>query len=235
MENKMIKADDRFFIDHWWLKSYHLFSFAQYLDYKNMNFWNMRVFNDDYIKAETWFWLHPHKDMEILTIVIDWEITHWDNIWNKEGTKAWEIQTMTAWTWIMHSEENLWKEDVVLYQIWFIPNKNGLNPWYKNHKINLENNKLNLLASWQKEDNVWFLNSDVKVYRWLFSKWENIDYKIKKNRWLFGYITKWSLKIWDKTLNKWDQIRYEEVWDYDINIQENDTDFIVIDVNLNSY
>lgn len=232
MKNTIIKKSKRYLANHSWLKSYHLFSFAEYYDYNNNNFWNLRVFNDDFIEAKTWFWLHPHSNMEILTIVLNWWITHGDNLWNKETTNAWEIQTMTAWSWIMHSEENLWDEEVHLYQIWFSTNMPWLKPDYKNHKINLEQNKLNLLSSWNIQDNVWFLNSDVKVFRWIFDKFKKIEYEILENRWLFIYITNWIIKVWNEILNSWDQLRFSEIWKYKIEILEEKTDFILINVKM---
>lgn len=231
MTNIIIKNENRYLAKHDWLSSYHIFSFADYYDYNNTHFWNLRVFNDDLIKAKTWFWLHHHDNMEILTIVLKWWITHWDNLWNNSTTYAWEIQTMTAGSWIMHSEKNLWDEEVHLYQMWFYPNNRWLKPDYKNHKINLEDNKLNLLASWNIEDNVWFLNTDVKVYRWIFNKWEFFEYKID-NRWLFVYITTWSIKIWDNILISWDQLRFDEIWSYKMEVLEWNTDFILVDVIL---
>ena len=167
--------------------------------------------------------------MEILTIVLNWWITHGDNLWNTETTYAWEIQTMTAWTGIFHSEQNFLDEEVHLYQIWFSPSKIWLTPDYKNHKILLENNKLNLLASWNKEDKVWFLNSFVKVFRWMFDKWEKFEYEILENRGLFIYVSFWTIKNWDEIISSGDQIRFSEIWLYSFEVLEK-TDFILINV-----
>lgn len=228
-KNTIIKKENRYLANHSWLRSYHLFSFAEYYDYNNNNFWNLRVFNDDFIDAKIWFWLHPHSNMEILTIVLNWWITHGDNLWNTETTYAWEIQTMTAWTGIFHSEQNFLDEEVHLYQIWFSPSKIWLTPDYKNHKILLENNKLNLLASWNEEDKVWFLNSFVKVFRWIFDKWEKFEYEILENRGLFIYVSFWTIKNWDEIISSGDQIRFSEIWLYSFEVLEK-TDFILINV-----
>ncbi len=229
--NKVIKKEKRAFVDNWWLKSYHLFSFSSYYDPENVSFWNLRVFNDDYIEAKTGFWLHPHENMEILTIILKWELTHWDNMWNNESIKVWEIQTMTAWTWILHSEENKWNIPVHLFQLWFLTNKIWHKPSYKNNRVKLYENSLNLIASWEKDNNAWFLNSDIKVYWWKYSKWNKFEYEIEKWRWLFIYIINWELEIENLVLTKEDQIRYEESWNYNFFIK-NDSDFILINVKI---
>ncbi len=231
MKNTIINKSQLYKSDHSWLTSYHIFSFADYYDSNNIDFWNLRVFNDDFIKSETWFWLHPHRDTEILTIVLEWEITHGDSLWNKQTTKTWEIQTITAGTWILHSEQNLWKKDVHLYQIWFKTNSFSLKPEYKSHKINLKESSLNLLASLKKENNVWFLNSDVSVYRWKFDKDDNFEFEIKKSKGLFLYVYKWQIEIdWNK-LQTQDHLRYSIEGVYKFKILEK-SDFILIEVSL---
>lgn len=232
MKNRIIRSVYRFLSDHGWLKSYHIFSFADYYDPSNMSFWNMRVFNDDYIKWKSGFWLHPHSNMEILTIVLDWEITHWDTLWNKVSVKKWQIQTMSAWIWIRHSEENMWDKPVHLYQIWFLPIHIWNIPSYKDIDVNIENNKLNLLASNIIQDNVWFLDSDVKVYYWRFDKNKSFEYNIEKWRWLFLYLYKWELIINKSVLKEGDQLRFELEWIYDFLVNDNLCEFVLIDVEI---
>lgn len=230
MKNRIIKSIYRFLSNHGWLKSYHIFSFADYYDPSNMWFWNMRVFNDDYIEAKSGFWLHPHSNMEILTIVLDWEITHWDTLWNKASVKKWQIQTMSAWTWIRHSEENMWDKLVHLYQIWFLPTHVWNTPWYKDLSINIENNKLNLLASNIEQESVWFLDSDVKVYYWKYDIHKSFEYIVEKWRWLFLYMYKWELIINKSALREGDQLRFELEWIYEFLVNSGDSEFVLIDV-----
>jgi len=229
---KIIKKDNRYFIDNWWLKSYHLFSFSEYYDINNMNFWNLRVFNDDFIEWKKWFWMHPHSNMEILTIMLDWEITHSDSMWNKWVIKTWEIQTMTAWKWIFHSEFNESDKDLHLFQIWFETNKIWLEPCYNNHNTVLKDSKLNIIAWWNKHDWIWFLNTDVNVYRWKYNLWEKLDFDLLKGRWVFIYVIDWVIKLWDKNIGKWDQLRCTDISLLNFKISANNTDFILIDVKL---
>lgn len=229
--NKIIKKTDLFKASHWWLTSYHIFSFANYYDANNLWFWNLIVFNDDFIDWKSGFPLHPHSNAEILTIVLDWEITHGDTLWNKDTIKKWEIQTMTAWSWVFHSEENNSSKDTHLYQIWFKTHTLWLKPSYKKHKINLENNSINLLSSGDIYDEVWYLNSNVKVYRWIFDKWEKFSYDIKKSKGLFLYLYQWSIKtiIWN--LESMYHIRFDIEWEYKFDILKR-SDFILIEVDL---
>lgn len=231
MKNQIIKSNLVYEVNNGWLKSRHIFSFAEYFDAENMWFWNMRVFNDDYIAWNSWFWLHPHSNMEILTILLDWEITHWDDLWNKKTIKSWEIQTMSAWTWILHSEENLSDNETHLFQIWFTPLHLGNKPNYRDLKVYLVKNKLNLLVSNNKDDVIWYLDSDVNVYKWQFEAWHSFDYQIKKRRGLFLYINKWELEINWEILKSWDQIRYTIWWKYNFS-SKTDSDFVVIDVKI---
>lgn len=231
MKNIVIKSNEVYQASHWWLNSRHIFSFADYYDPNNMWFWVMRVFNDDYIDWNSGFWMHPHDNMEILTIVLKNEISHSDSMWNTETIKEWEIQTMSAWTWVFHSEKNLSNNLTHLYQIWFLPNNLWTKPWYKDQKIELNNNNLNLLASNNIDDGVWFLDSNVLVYRGLFDNNQKFDYDLKPWKWLFIYITSWKIEIDWNVLEEKDQIRYSISWKYTFNVLEK-TDFILIEVDL---
>lgn len=229
--NRIIRKHELYKAEHSWLTSYHLFSFADYYDPQNIDFWNLRVFNDDYINAKSWFGLHPHQNAEILTIVLEWEITHWDSLWNKHTTKAWEIQTLTAGTWLFHSEENLSNQDMHLFQIWFKTNAFGIKPDYKNHTIDIQKNTLNLLVSWNKQDKVWYLNTDVKVYRGQFDAWTRFHYNISEGKGLFLYIYTWSMTDEKECYEEMDQIRFSIPGNYTFtNTQK--SDFILIEVNL---
>lgn len=223
----IIPAKERFLAQHGWLQSYHLFSFADYYDKTNISFWNLRVFNDDYIAWNSGFALHPHDNMEILTIVLDGSITHTDSLWNKEKTRVWELQTMSAWTGIFHAEMNEEPSPLHLYQLWFFPIKKDVPPCYTNKKVVLKNNALNLLF-WKNEPNP--LNTDILVYRWLYKKGKSFEYTIKKWRGLFLYVHTGKIEIDTHTLSEWDQIRIYKEWVYTFSSLENITDCIVIEV-----
>lgn len=113
-----------------WLKSRFHFSFAEYYNRENMNFGVLRVVNDDLVKAGTGFDTHPHRDMEIVSYVVDGELTHKDTMGNERKLSRGMVQYMSAGTGVMHSEYNLGKETSRFLQIWILPEKKGLEPNY---------------------------------------------------------------------------------------------------------
>ncbi len=137
MHNIIIrKSDERGFFNHDWLKTYHTFSFSEYYDEQFMNYHSLMVINDDTIKPNTGFGLHPHKNMEIITYVLSGTLTHSDNLGNKEEIKAGCFQVMSAGTGIVHGEFNHGNVECHLLQMWISPNRNGGEPYYKISKPN---------------------------------------------------------------------------------------------------
>ncbi len=124
-------ADQRFFADHGWLKTYHSFSFADYYDPQNVQWGALRVFNEDYIAAGAGFPEHPHRDMEILTYVFSGELEHQDSMGNRGVVKAGGVQFMSAGTGVRHAEFNGRKDlDLHLVQMWVLPGRVGTPPTY---------------------------------------------------------------------------------------------------------
>ncbi|HUY11019.1 MAG TPA: pirin family protein [Candidatus Dormibacteraeota bacterium] len=125
------RSDERAFLDHGWLKTYHSFSFADYVDPKNLNWGALRVFNDDVIEAGQGFGKHPHRDMEILTYVLEGELEHRDSMGNIGVVGPGAVQYLSAGTGITHSEYNHSKERPVhLVQMWVLPHAANLAPRY---------------------------------------------------------------------------------------------------------
>ena len=125
------RADERYFADHGWLRSYHSFSFADYLDRNNINWGALRVFNDDDIAAGQGFGTHPHRDMEILTYVLSGQLEHRDSMGNRGVVGPGDVQYMSAGTGVSHSEFNhSASEPLHLVQMWVFPARNGEPPAY---------------------------------------------------------------------------------------------------------
>ncbi|PKH07413.1 pirin-like bicupin family protein [Moritella sp. Urea-trap-13] len=166
--------------NHGWLKANHHFSFANYYNPKRMGFGSLLVVNDDLIAAGTGFPAHPHRNMEIITFVRSGAITHKDNAGNKGVTLAGEVQVMSAGTGITHSEYNLTKEPLTLYQIWIEPNKHNVKPRWDSKVFSdnsdTVNNKdtvnhtdkasLPLLVSGypNEQDDALFINQKARIY-----------------------------------------------------------------------
>ena len=144
------KAEDRGVADHGWLKSFHTFSFADYYDPAHMGVGNLRVINDDRIAPGTGFGTHGHRDMEIVSYVLEGELAHKDSMGNGATILPGEVQRMTAGTGVRHSEYNHSKDRVTHFlQIWIEPNVNGVVPSYEEKRFTDadKRGRLRLIAS----------------------------------------------------------------------------------------
>ncbi|MGH7707075.1 MAG: pirin family protein [Vulcanimicrobiaceae bacterium] len=125
------RSGDRMVFDHGWLKTYHSFSFAEYFDPHNLSWGALRVFNDDTVAPGQGFGTHDHRDMEILTYVLDGELAHRDSMGNERVVAPGAVQYLSAGTGISHSEYNHSKVDPVHFvQMWVLPRRTGLKPQY---------------------------------------------------------------------------------------------------------
>jgi redox-sensitive bicupin YhaK (pirin superfamily) len=124
----IIRSDERHHADHGWLDTRWHFSFADYHDEKNMNWGPLRVFNDDVVQPGGGFDFHPHKDMEIVSYIVDGALEHQDRLGNRHVNRAGEVQVMSAGTGIVHAERNPANEPMRLLQLWIIPRHRGLPP-----------------------------------------------------------------------------------------------------------
>jgi len=133
---KVIKSEDRYHADFGWLSTYWHFSFDTYHDPSNVNWGALRVFNDDVIRPGQGFGSHPHRDMEIVTVVLEGELEHRDNQGNTGVIHPGEVQVMSAGTGIVHSEYNHSKERPVhLLQLWIMPRTKGLKPRWEQRQF----------------------------------------------------------------------------------------------------
>lgn len=132
------KGRDRGHANHGWLDTHYTFSFADYYDPRFMGFRTLRVMNEDRIEAGQGFGTHPHKDMEIVTYILDGKLEHRDSLGTGSVIERGELQRITAGTGVLHSEFNASPtEPVHLYQIWLLPERRGLKPEYEQKQIDL--------------------------------------------------------------------------------------------------
>ena len=229
---KLINAEDRHFSSTGWLKSHFLFSFADYYDPANMHFGPLRVFNDDYVAPHSGFPQHPHSEMEIVTIVLDGEVSHEDSMGNKTVIRAGEVQRMTAGTGITHSEANNSDDELHLLQLWFIPNKRGLNPSYEQRRIDFKDSKNELipLVTGQKVlEDVVFMNSNSTIYYAHLKGEKEIDFKTFEIRKTLIYVLEGELFANGMQATQNDQLRIDHETAVLIRATQ-DSSFILIDV-----
>ncbi|QHL86223.1 pirin family protein [Nibribacter ruber] len=229
---KVISASDRHHAAHGWLNSYFLFSFSEYYDMNNLQWGPLRVFNDDYIAGKNGFPEHSHAEMEIVTIVLEGEISHKDSLGNETVISAGQVQRMTAGTGISHSEKNDKDDEVHLYQLWFFPNKKGLTPSYEQKSVDFlkEKNELIPLVTGQKVlEDVVYMNSNSTVFYANLEDGKEINFKTFQIRKGLIYVTSGELFVNGVQVQKNDQVRSMDVDALRIKATA-DSSFILIDL-----
>ncbi|MGB2538339.1 pirin family protein [Hafnia paralvei] len=204
------KANDRGHANHGWLDSWHSFSFADYYDPDFMGFSALRVINDDRIAAGEGFPTHPHKDMEILTYVMEGAVAHQDSMGNKEQVNAGEFQIMSAGTGIRHSEFNAYQDrDLHLYQIWIIPDQKNLTPRYEQKAFDVPQGR-QLVLSPDARDGSLKVFQDMTLTRWALLKDEQSVYQMQADRRVWIQVVKGNVSINGQHVNTADGVA---IWD----------------------
>lgn len=179
------KANDRGHANHGWLDSHHTFSFADYYDASHMGFRGLRVINDDRVAEGGGFGTHPHRDMEIVTYVLEGALEHKDSMGNGSIMRPGDVQRMSAGTGVRHSEYNASTEEPVHFlQIWIMPDKLGIAPSYaqKTFEDDEKHAKLRLLASPKGDDGSISLNADTRLYATLLEKGDKVEHVVAPGR-----------------------------------------------------
>lgn len=190
------KSDDRGKGDHGWLKTSYTFSFSDYYDAKFMGFRTLRVINEDVVSPDKGFDTHPHKDMEILTYILEGTLAHKDTMGNHSQIKAGEFQLMTAGSGVQHSEFNPSKKDSAhLLQIWIKPSEKGLQPNYQQKDFSSLNQGLKLVVSPSGHEGSLKIHQDAYVYLGKFHKEEEIEFKLGKERHAWIQIIKGDIQL----------------------------------------
>lgn len=216
--------------NHGWLKSSFHFSFAEYFNPTNINFGVLRVLNDDLIEENTGFDTHPHKDMEIITYVIDGELTHKDSMGNSRTLSRGHMQYMSAGTGVQHSEYNLGNAKLRLLQLWIIPDKKGYIPNYGDRNFRWEDRIDNwmYMVSSQEGDGPIKINQDINIYTNYLEKDGEESFKVRENRQAYLVQIEGSSNINDMDLNEGDAL---EIIEENIKIEaKENSHFIVIEM-----
>lgn len=167
-----------------WLRSKFHFSFAEYYNPDNIQFGVLRVINDDLIEAGTGFDTHPHRNMEIISYVVNGDLTHRDSMGNKNTITRGQVQYMSAGTGVLHSEHNFGKDLLRLLQIWIFPAENGLQPNYGDYSFNWDDRKNNwlLMVSGLNGDAPIKINQDANIYSLELEKGKDIQFPVNDSR-----------------------------------------------------
>lgn len=178
-------AADRGHFDHGWLDTFHTFSFGDYYDPAQMGFRSLRVMNDDRVQPGQGFGMHGHRDMEIVTYVLEGELQHRDSLGNGSVLRAGHLQRMTAGTGVRHSEFNPSAEHAVhLYQIWLLPRQQGLVPGYEELALDEKekSGRLHLVASPDGAAGSLTIHQDARLYLASLSPGQEVSSAIEPGR-----------------------------------------------------
>jgi len=194
------RAHERGHANHGWLDTYHTFSFSDYYDPKFMGFRSLRVINEDKVQAGYGFPTHPHRDMEIITYVLEGSLEHRDSMGTGSVIRPGEVQKMSAGTGIRHSEFNHSKtEPVHLYQIWILPERDGIKPMYEQKPIPAaeKHGKLRLLASPRggNGNSAVKLYQDAELYSAELAPSQSVEHALAKDRYAWVQVARGSVTV----------------------------------------
>lgn len=190
-----------------WLDSQHTFSFGSYYDPNHMGFANLRVINEDKVQPGKGFGTHSHRDMEIISYVLEGELEHKDSIGNGSTIRPGDVQRMSAGTGIAHSEFNGSTKDLVHFlQIWITPEREGIEPSYeqKNFPLAEKQGKLKLVASPDGKDNTVTINQDANLYVAVLNQGDRVSHNTDKSRSLWLQVAKGAVEVNGRALNTGD-------------------------------
>jgi redox-sensitive bicupin YhaK (pirin superfamily) len=200
-------AAERGHFDHGWLDTYHTFSFADYYDPAHMGFRALRVINDDRVDPGQGFGMHGHRDMEIITYVLEGALEHRDSMGNGSLLRPGELQHMTAGTGVRHSEFNPSdREPVHLYQIWLLPDRKGLRPSYEQKAFSEEERrgKLRLVASPDGKQGSLMIHQDARLYLAMLKAGETVSHPVNPGRHAWVQVLRGRVTLNDHLLSAGD-------------------------------
>jgi redox-sensitive bicupin YhaK (pirin superfamily) len=207
------KAEDRGHANHGWLDSYHTFSFGGYYDPRHMGISNLRVINDDTVAPGGGFATHGHKEMEIISYVLEGALEHKDSMGNGSVIRPGDVQRMSAGTGVTHSEYNhSATEPVHFLQIWLQPNATGVEPGYDQKHFPLEERRgrWKLLVSPDGRDASIPTHQDAFMYGALLAPGETLDYRFDADRQGYLQLARGRLRVGEVTLEQGDGLQMQK-------------------------
>jgi quercetin 2,3-dioxygenase len=201
------KSKDRGVGRHGWLTSHHTFSFANYYDPRQLGFRSLRVINEDTVAPGRGFGEHHHDNMEIISIVMEGALAHRDSSGGEEVLRRGEVQRMSAGTGVAHSEFNGSKEEPVhFFQIWIVPEKDGIAPGYEQKLFPDEERRsqLRLLAAPGGENGALRIHSDARLYTSILDRGQRVEHKLGPGRGAWIQVARGSVEVNGTTLSEGD-------------------------------
>jgi redox-sensitive bicupin YhaK (pirin superfamily) len=202
-------SSERGHFDHGWLDTYHTFSFGEYDDPAHRGFRSLRVINDDRVKPGMGFGMHPHRDMEIITYVLEGQLQHTDSMGNGSVIKPGDVQHMSAGTGVFHSEFNPSKaEPVHLLQIWIMPDKKGHTPGYGEKSFSRADrtNRLQLVASRDGADGSMKIHQDARMYATVLEKGQSVKHPLNADRHAWLHVARGAVRLNGEALTAGDGV-----------------------------
>jgi redox-sensitive bicupin YhaK (pirin superfamily) len=188
------KSEERGHFDHGWLNTYHTFSFADYHDPDFMGFRSLRVINEDRVEAGRGFGTHGHRDMEIISYVLEGELGHADSMGTGSVIRPGEVQRMSAGTGVMHSEKNPADVPVHFLQIWILPERHGIKPGYEQKAFPSPDGML-LVGSCEGRDGSLTIHQDVDLYRATLRDDSSVTFEFRPNRYGWLQVARGSITV----------------------------------------
>ncbi len=226
------KAGERGHFDFGWLDTKHTFSFGEYYDPAHMGFSILRVINDDRVAPDTGFPTHPHRDMEIVTYVLDGALAHKDSLGNGSTILPGDVQRMSAGTGIRHSEYNASPDKPVhLLQIWLMPGQRGIAPGYEQKMFDAASKKdrLRLVASPDGAEGSVTVHTDARIFASILGKQAKVDYAPPAGRSAWLHVARGAIEVGGTSLKEGDAIATTGEA-LDIRGVADETDFLLFDL-----
>jgi quercetin 2,3-dioxygenase len=207
------RSADRGHADHGWLKSRHSFSFADYFDEDHVEFGPLRVLNEDRVTGGQGFGTHGHRNMEIISYVLEGELSHQDSLGTRSTIRPGDVQRMSAGTGVRHSEFNGSQTNKVHFlQIWIQPNVGDIPPSYEEKRFEDadKRGRLRLIASSDGENGSVLIHQDVRVYSGLFDSGESARLEIEPHRRAYVHVARGAVHVNGIELNAGDALKLTE-------------------------
>jgi redox-sensitive bicupin YhaK (pirin superfamily) len=225
-------AEERGRADFGWLDSRHSFSFGEYYDPQHMGFRALRVINEDRVKPGYGFGTHPHRDMEIISYVLDGALAHRDSMGTGSVITPGDVQRMSAGTGVLHSEMNPSQSDGVHFlQIWLLPEQRGIEPSYEQKRFDTaeKQGRLRLVAARDARDGAIRIHQDVDLYAGVFTAGEGTRVPLRPGRHAWVQVARGGLTLNGQTLTQGDGAAVSEEQALDLAFTE-DSEILVFDL-----